>query len=251
MKISVITVAFNSGRTIRHTIESFVAQSHRDAELLVMDGGSTDDTLAIVQSFDDPRIRLRSERDRGIYDAMNKGLRAFTGDAVGFLNSDDRFHDADALARVAEALETHEVAFGDLDFVTDHDSRRVVRRWRGTPYRPGSFRSGWMPAHPTFYVSRPVAERTGLFDTDLRLAADYDFMLRAMETGPVRAVHVRAVLIDMMVGGASTVSIRAFYRHNVEALRARRRVHGFRYIDYAFFAKPLRKVSQWGARHRP
>ncbi len=251
MKISVVTTAFNSGRTIRHTLESFVAQSHGEAELLVMDGGSTDDTLAIVQGFDDPRIRLRSERDHGIYDAMNKGLRAFTGDAVGFLNSDDRFHDADALARIAAALETHEIAFGDLDFVTDHDTQRVVRRWRGTPYRQGAFRLGWMPAHPTFYIARAIVERVGLFDTGMRVGADYDYMLRAMETAPVRAAHVPSVLVDMMVGGASNGSIGAFCLHNLEALRSRRRIHGFRSVDYAFFAKPLRKIGQWRRLRRP
>ena len=244
MKISVITVSWNAAATIRHTIDSFQNQSHRDAELLVIDGASHDGTADIVRGYADPRIRLTSEPDRGIYDAMNKGLGLFSGDAVGFLNSDDAFHDAGVLSDIAEALEGHDAVCGNLDFVADHRSRRVVRRWRGTPFRQGAFRRGWMPAHPTFYVRRHVAQRVGAFDTSLRIAADYEFMLRALELGPARVAFLDRVMVDMMAGGASTAGWRAYVRGNMESLRARRRWLGSGPVDYALLAKPLSKLRQ-------
>jgi len=147
VKISVVTVSFNSAATIRWTVESLLEQSHTDAELLVVDGASRDDTVAVVSGYGDPRVRVVSERDKGIFDAMNKGLRLFDGDALGFLNSDDRYHDRDALAAIADALDRHDIAYADIDIVDGHETRRVVRKWRNTPWRKGAFRGGWMPAH--------------------------------------------------------------------------------------------------------
>ena len=244
MKISVVTATWNSAATVRHTIDSFLGQSWQDAEMVVVDGASTDGTVAIVESYGDPRIRLRSEPDRGIFDAMNKGLARFAGDAVGFLNSDDRYHDADVLARIAEGLRAHDIVHGDLDFVRDHESREVVRRWRGSAWAPGAFRRGWMPAHPTFYVRRAVAERTGEFDPEMTVAADYDWMLRAMETAPVRALHIDRVLVDMKAGGNSTSGWRAYARGNLQSLRSRRRWLGAGLVDLALFAKPAAKLRQ-------
>lgn len=244
MKVSVVTVARNSARSICYTLESFLEQTHGDAELILVDGASTDGTVAIAEGFRDPRIRVYSEPDNGLYEAMNKGLGLFRGDAVGFLNSDDRFHDRTTLERIAERLATHEIVFGDLDFVRDHATRTVVRRWRGGRYRPGAFRSGWMPAHPTFYVRRSVVQRVGLFDTQLSIAADYDFMLRAMETGSARSAYIPHVLVDMMVGGNSTRNWRAYVRGNLECLASRRKWLRGPVLDYALFAKPARKVGQ-------
>lgn len=244
MKISVITVAFNSARTLPYTIQSFLSQTHRDAELIVVDGASTDETVAIAEGYRDPRIRVHSEPDDGLYEAMNKGLRLYTGDAVGFLNSDDRYRDETALARIAEGLAEADMVHGNVDFVRDHEGGEVVRQWRGAAYRPGAFKRGWMPAHPTFYIRRSVAERTGYFDPTLTIAADYDFMLRAIETAPIRSVFVNEVLVNMVVGGASTRSWRAFVRGNLESLRSRRRWLGSGLLDRALFTKPGRKVAQ-------
>lgn len=245
VRISVITVAWNAAATIRHTIESFLGQTHRDAELVVVDGASRDGTADVARGYGDARIRVVSEPDRGIYDAMNKGLALFSGDAVGFLNADDAFHDPGVLADIAGALAGHDAVCGHLDFVADHASRRVVRRWRGTPFAPGAFRRGWMPAHPTFYVRRAVAERVGGFDATLKIAADYEFMLRALELAPVRAAFLDRVLVDMMAGGASTAGWRAYVTGNMESLAVRRRWLGSGVVDYALVAKPLRKIGQW------
>lgn len=245
MKISVITVAYNAAATIGHVLESFATQDHRDCELVLVDGGSSDDTVAIARRFADPRIRIFSEPDKGIYDAMNKGLGLFAGEAVGFLNSDDRFHDRHALAAIAEGLAGAEFVYGDLDIVRDHDCRSRVRRWRSSDYRPGSFRRGWMAAHPTFYIRRKVAEAVGGFDESLAISADYDFMLRCFETQRFSARRIDRVLVDMMAGGASQSGIGAYLRGNLESLRARRKWLGAGAVDFALFAKPARKVMQW------
>jgi glycosyltransferase involved in cell wall biosynthesis len=244
MKISVVTVCFNSAATIGHTLESFFAQEHRAKELIVVDGGSCDATLEIVRSFPSEAVIVISEPDRGIYDAMNKGLAAFAGDAVGFLNSDDRFKDGQALSALAETLAGCEIAFGDLDIVRDHATGEVVRSWRAGPWRKGAFRQGWMPAHPTFYCRREVIDAVGPFDLRYRVGADYDYMLRAMELHDFSAAHVDQVLVEMLHGGESSSSLRSHLHHNLEALDSRRRWLGAWPVDYALFAKPLRKVPQ-------
>lgn len=246
MRTSTVTVCRNSAATIGYTLESFLRQDHPDKELVVVDGASTDDTLAIIHSFASDDIVLISESDSGIYDAMNKGLKTFGGEAVGFLNSDDRFHDHGALSAIADALEGADIAYGDLDVVTGHDRPQVVRRWRSTPWRKGAFRRGWMPPHPTFYCRRQVVDRVGDFDLRYRVAADYDWMLRALELGDFTTARVPRVLVDMGDGGRSSSGVWARVRHNLDALDSRRRWLGAGLIDYALFAKPLGKVFQFG-----
>lgn len=244
MRISVVTVCRNAAATIGEALESFFRQSHPDKELLVVDGASTDATLDIVASFAGDSLTVISEPDRGLYDAMNKGLAGFGGDAVGFLNADDRFHDEGSLAAIAAALESADICYADLDFVDAARRAQVVRRWRSTPWRKGGFARGWMPAHPTFYCRRRVVDQVGRFDLRYRLAADYDFMLRALELADFTAVHVPRVLIDMGAGGLSSASLKSRVRHNLEALASRRRWLGAGLIDYALFAKPLGKAAQ-------
>ncbi|MER9676193.1 glycosyltransferase family 2 protein [Mesorhizobium sp. M0208] len=245
MKISVLTVCRNSAATINHTLDSFLAQDHLDKELVVIDGGSRDETLPIIRSYSQDQIRLVSEPDSGMYDALNKGLRLYTGDAVGVLNSDDCFHDRTALRRISAGLEQADIVHGDLDFVEDHLTKRVVRRWRAVPRPFKGFRTGWMPAHPTFYVKRKVAEATGAFDLNFKVASDYDWMLRAVELHGFKSAIVEQVLVDMMIGGESTRSLKSHVLHNMEALRARRQWLASGWIDYALIAKPVRKIGQF------
>lgn len=243
MKISVVTVCRNAAATISRALESFFQQDHPGKELVVVDGASTDETVAIARSFACDGVKIISEPDQGLYDAMNKGLRTFEGEAVGFLNADDSFHDSGALSAIAASLESADICYGDLDVV--RDPRRVVRRWRCTPWRRGGFRSGWMPPHPTFYCRRRVVENVGAFDLRYRLAADYDFMLRALELGAYVPARIPRVLVDMGDGGLSSGSVSARIRHNLEALDSRRRWLGAWMVDYALFAKPLGKVTQF------
>jgi glycosyltransferase involved in cell wall biosynthesis len=245
MKLSVVTVCRNSEKTIRHTLESFLQQTHPHKELVVVDGASTDDTLAIVRSFADASFKILSEPDRGLYDAMNKGLARFTGDAVGFLNSDDRFKDRFSLTRIAAALEDSDIVFADLDFVQDHENRNVTRRWRGSPFRKGAFRQGWMPAHPTFYVRRPVVDTVGRFDLSYPIASDYDYMLRALELTDFRSRYLDVSLVEMMAGGKSNAGLLSYLKSNLQALRSRRAWLNAGVIDKAMVAKPLRKINQF------
>jgi glycosyltransferase involved in cell wall biosynthesis len=245
VRISVVTVCWNAAATIADTLESFFRQTHPDKELIVIDGASRDETLSIVRGFACPELRVISEPDRGLYDAMNKGLQIFGGDAVGFLNADDRFHDDGALAAVALALQRADACYGDLDYVDRSRQGRVVRRWRATPWRKGAFQRGWMPPHPTFYCRRHVAEQVGAFDLRYRLAADYDFMLRALELSDFDAVHLPRVLVDMGAGGLSSAGMGARLRHNLEALASRQQWLGAGVVDYALFAKPLGKAGQF------
>jgi glycosyltransferase involved in cell wall biosynthesis len=243
MKISVITVARNSAKTIGRALESFAQQSHPDRELIVIDGASTDGTAALVRSFAGENVRVVSEPDRGIYDAMNKGLRAFRGEAVGFLNSDDRFSSDDTLAAIAAGLEDADIVHGNIDFVDAQ--RKIVRRWRGSAFAPRAFARGWMPPHPTFYVRRAVVDAVGAFDVRYAIGADYDFMLRAMERNAFRSAFVDRVLVDMAIGGKSTRSAGAYIAGNIEAWRSRRAWLGTGLFDAALIAKPLRKIGQF------
>nr|TIL73230.1 MAG: glycosyltransferase [Mesorhizobium sp.] len=245
MKISVLTVCWNSAATIRHTVDSFLAQDHGDKELVVIDGNSSDETLSIVRSYPPDQIRLISEPDSGMYDALNKGLGLYTGDAVGVLNSDDCFHDRTVLGRISAGLETADIVHGHLDFVENHLNKRVVRRWRAAARPAKGFRTGWMPAHPTFYVRRTVAEAVGDFDLELKVASDYDWMLRAIELFGFKSALIDQVMIDMMQGGKSTNGIRSHVAHNFEALHSRRKWLGSGPVDYALVAKPVRKVGQF------
>lgn len=254
LRISVVTVCRNAAGSIAGTIESVLGQDYSDRELLVVDGASTDGTQAIVARFA-PDVRLISKPDRGMYDALNTGLKLFDGDAVGSLNADDRFCDRTALSRIAAALIDADIVHGDLDFVTGHEvapgssgegvEKRVVRHWRARDRPASGFRTGWMPAHPTFYARRAVVAAVGEFDLALKTAADYDYMLRAVELHDFRLGRVRGVVVDMMQGGRSTASLRAHLAHNLEALGSRRRWLNAGVVDRALVAKPVRKVGQF------
>ncbi len=243
MKISVLTPAYNSARTIARTLDSFCAQDWPDRELIVLDGASRDGTQALVEGYARHNVRLVSQADGGMYDALNRGLDLFGGEVVGVLNSDDAYAGPGALSQIAGALEGADMVHGSLVF--RDTGGRIVRRWPAEERPRGGFRAGWMPAHPTFYVRRHVAAAVGPFNQALATAADYDWMLRAIETRSFTLATLDAELIDMAIGGRSTRSLRAYLSHNLEALSARQRWLGSGWIDYAMFAKPARKISQF------
>ncbi|RWO75609.1 MAG: glycosyltransferase [Mesorhizobium sp.] len=245
MRISVLTVCRNAATTIRHTLDSFFAQDHEDKEMVVIDGASTDETLSIVRAYPQDRLVVCSEPDKGMYDALNKALRLYSGDAFGVLNSDDAYHDPTVLTRIARTLNSAEMVHGHLDFVRSHEEKAVIRRWRANSRPSRGFRTGWAPAHPTFYVRREVAETVGLFDISLAIASDYDWMLRAVEKTEFRLATIDHVMVDMLPGGKSTAGLRSHIAHGFESLRSRRQWLGSPRIDYALFAKPARKIGQF------
>ena len=224
MRISIITVAYNSRATIADTLRSVAAQSHPDIEHIVVDGASTDDTLAVVRSHGAHVAQVVSEPDRGIYDAMNKGLALASGDFVGFLNADDMLASTDVVASIAAAAVADTGAVcGDLEYVRKDRPEQVVRYWRCGPFAASRLRFGWMPPHPTLYVRRSLLAVLGPFDTRLRIAADYDFMLRCLSRPGMQVAYVPKVLVKMRTGGASNRSLSALLRKSREDLIALKR----------------------------
>lgn len=222
MKISVITVSYNSEATIADTLQSVACQRYADIEHLVVDGLSTDNTVKVVEANWHSNLVMSSEPDNGIYDAMNRGLARATGDVIGFLNADDLFADAEALTRVAQAFELDpsiEACFGDLVYVSE-DNRRIVRFWKSRPYEKGSFSHGWCPAHPTFYVRRTALDRIGRFDLNYHLAADAEFMMRYLENGAIKSEYIPHIQVRMRLGGATNKNLRNIVYQNREILQA-------------------------------
>lgn len=222
MKISIITVCFNSAGTIGDTMDSVAQQTHPDVEHIVVDGASRDRTVAIVQAHAKAPTILLSEPDRGIYDAMNKGLALATGDIVGFLNSDDVYAHSEVLAHIASAMRPQSVdaCYGDLVLVDAGRGTRVVRYWKSAPHTHGLCARGWMPAHPTFYVRREAYLRHGGFDLSFQIAADFEMSLRLLDVKGLRSVHLPEVLVRMRTGGESTRSFASVVKGNREAARA-------------------------------
>lgn len=214
MKITVITVTFNSGRTIGDTIESVLRQTYKDIEYLIIDGQSTDNTLDIVRDYEarfGGRMRYVSEPDKGLYDAMNKGVAMAKGDVVGMLNSDDFFTSCDVLATVAEKMENDnaDAVYGDVHFVKDGDLQTVTRYYSSRLFSRGWMRFGFMPAHPSFYCRRKMYERYGLFDCSYKVAADFEHLLRLIYVNRIRTRYIHMDFVTMRTGGLSTSGLRS------------------------------------------
>lgn len=222
MKITVITVCFNSQATIERAIESVVAQQWPAVEHIVIDGGSTDGTLEILERFSSNLAVLVSEHDKGIYDAMNKGMAHATGDVICFLNADDQYAAPDVLAEVAQQMQHHrlDALVADVGFFKAGEPSRMIRRYRSDRFSPQKLAWGWMPAHPGFFLRRDVVQRVGLFKTDYRIAGDYEFVVRAFHGQQLRYRHLPRVLVHMQTGGASNNGWRAKVLLNQEVLRA-------------------------------
>jgi glycosyltransferase involved in cell wall biosynthesis len=220
MKVSIITVCFNSADTIRDTIESVTAQDYKDVEYIVIDGGSTDDTLEIINEYADSVSHLISESDKGIYDAMNKGIAAATGDVAGFLNADDFFASNDVVKRIADSFvrDSLDVCYGDLLYVDRTDTDRIVRVWKSREFDLQLLSRGWIPAHPTFYAKRELLA-VG-FDLKYQIAADYDLMLGVLNQNGLVVGYLSSVLVKMRSGGMSNGSWRDIVKQNLEILEA-------------------------------
>ena len=225
MKISVVTVVYNRAGTIGEAIDSVQAQTHAHVEHVIQDGGSTDQTLEIIESRNASNMALVSEPDEGIYDAINRGIARSTGEIVGLMHSDDCFAHPEALAWVAEAFADPVIdgVYGDLDYVSATDSARIVRKWRSGEYQPQRLKRGWMPPHPTLYLRRRVFDQWGLYDTQFRIAADYDAILRYLSKGEIRLAYIPKVMVNMRLGGESNRSLDRIARKSLEDLKAIRR----------------------------
>ncbi len=213
MKVSIVTAAYNSVKTLEDTLKSVLAQTHADIEYIIVDGASTDGTQDLIRRYDplfDGRLKWISEKDGGIYDAMNKGIRMATGDVVGILNSDDYFTSNDVIAKMADSFSDDlDAVYGDIHFIRDGQPDKCVRYYSSKPFRPLWLRFGFMPAHPSFYCRREVFEKAGLYKTDYQIGSDYEMMVRLFMVHHIKARYLPIDFVTMRTGGASTRSVKS------------------------------------------
>lgn len=245
LKISVITVCFNSGKTIEATIRSVAAQEHKAIEYIVIDALSTDNTMDIVRSYSSTVALTRSENDNGLYDAMNKGIALATGDVIGFLHADDLYPDEQVLGRVAKVFKDSavEACYGDLVYFAD-DMQRVVRNWRAGSFSKNKVYNGWMPPHPTFFVRRDFYMQNGGYRTDMGSSADYELMLRYLLCCKIKMVYIPHTLVCMRIGGISNAAFWNRIRAHIMDWKAWR-VNRLIPYPWSLPLKPLRKLLQW------
>jgi glycosyltransferase involved in cell wall biosynthesis len=222
MKISLITVSYNSESTIKDTIDSILAQDHPDIEYIIVDGKSKDTTVEIIKSYGGRIAKWISEPDKGIYDGMNKGLAMATGDVVGMLNSDDFYFDNTIISQVAMAFADEQVdaVFGNLVFVDPKNLKKSIRSYSSKRWHPGKFARGFMPAHPTFFVRRKYYEKFGLFKTDYKIASDYEMLIRLLYVNKLNYKYLPITMVVMRKGGVSSSGIRSNIVLNNEIKRA-------------------------------
>jgi glycosyltransferase involved in cell wall biosynthesis len=222
MKISVVTVCYNSARTIERTLQSVAEQDWSDAEHIVIDGGSSDGSAKILEAFRSRLAHVVSEPDHGIYDAMNKGLAYAQGEIVCFLNADDYYANSQVLSLVATRMQAQDLdaLMGDVGFFHERFPQRLIRRYRSDRFTPERLAWGWMPAHPALFLSKRIVQRVSRFKTDYRIAGDFEFIVRAFHGHALRYEHVPEVLVHMQTGGASTGGWRSKLLLNQEVLRA-------------------------------
>lgn len=222
MKISLITAVYNRRETIVEAMRSAQSQSYHNVEHVVIDGASTDGTLDLIKAALNEKTVLVSERDGGIYDALNKGIAHASGSVIGLMHSDDFLAHNDVLAQVSDAFSNPSIdaVYGDLQYVAQGDTSRVIRHWRAGEFTPLKLSRGWMPPHPTLFMRSDVFERLGVYDTSYRIAADYDAILRWFGTGKVNAHYIPEVLVKMRVGGESNKSLRKILQKSREDYRA-------------------------------
>lgn len=245
MKVSIITATYNSAATIRDTVLSVQNQTYNAVEHIVIDGNSTDNTLYLLNYFGHTGPLL-SEPDKGIYDAMNKGVKIACGDIVGILNSDDFYPHPGVIEKVVKAFESgdYDAVYGDLVYVDPHHLKKMLRKWIAGGYNRKLFYKGWMPPHPAFFVKREVYEKYGSFNTAFKSSSDYELLLRFLFLKRIKVKYLPGVLVHMRAGGYSNRSIKNRLAAHIEDYRAWK-TNGLSPKWYTLFMKPLRKVKQY------
>ena len=245
-KISVITTTYNSASTIEDTIKSVIEQDYPAIEYIIVDGLSTDNTLEIVNKYKNKLSKIISEKDTGIYDALNKGINEATGDIIALLHSDDFFIDKNVISKVVKAFEENNTdsVYGNLYYVNKDNTTKIVRKWVSGNYKHGMFVNGWMPPHPAFFVKKICYEKHGVFNLNFKSAADYELMLRFLHKHKISTSYINEYLVKMRVGGKSNASVKNRIKANQED-RAAWSVNGLNPMFYTLMLKPLRKIIQF------
>lgn len=243
MKVSIITISFNTENTIEKTLKSVANQSYESIQHIIVDGGSNDNTLKICNLF--PHIsKIISEPDKGVYDAFNKGLKLATGDIVGFLNADDVFYSNNSVSEILQAFSKSnaDIVYGNLDYINENG--KVIRSWISTPYEDGLVKKAWMPAHPTFYCKKEVYDRLGSYNDSFKIGGDFELCLRFLEVNKVPSFYLNKKLIKMLVGGISNSGLKSKWIIYNEELRALK-INGIKINPIIFFVFKIQKIKQF------
>lgn len=246
MKISLITPSYNSAKTISRTIDSVVAQNYFDLEYIIIDGASTDDTFKVIEGYREKiNIKFVSEKDNGIYDAMDKGIRMATGDIIGILNSDDLFDNDKVLKTVNEAFADSEIdaVYGDIKYFSD-DANRTTRYWRAGKYRESKLNNGWIIPHPALFVRKAVYDKYGLYNIDFKIAGDYEFILRALKINKIKVKYIPSVFVRMYDGGISGRNLEQ-RKKGWQELKKAWTVNGLKLPKLFIYRRVIFKLSQY------
>lgn len=246
LKVSIITACYNSADTIEDTIKSVVLQDYNNIEYIIIDGKSTDNTLQLIATYKDSITKIISEKDGGIYFALNKGIAAATGDIIAILHADDFYIDGQVISTLVNLFETENVdtIYGDLQYVDRQNTSKVLRNWRSGKYEKKLFQKGWMPPHPAFFVRHTCYKKFGIFNTSLSSSADYELMLRLLYKHNCSTYYLPKVLVKMRVGGKSNVTIMNRIKANREDKKAWL-INDLKPEIFTLILKPLSKLSQF------
>ena len=246
MKVSIITVTYNSEKYLEDCIRSVMQQRYKDIEHIIIDGKSKDATVDIIRKYESHIAKWVSETDKGMYDAINKGMEMATGDIIGILNSDDMLEDDAVISSIVDAFEKEKVdsVYGDLEYVDPEDLTKKYRIWKGKPYKRRLFQFGWMPAHPTFYFKREVFLKYGGYETHFFSAADYELMCRYLFHHRISSLYIPRLLVKMRRGGQSNDNLKARFRANRRDYLAMKK-NGIIFPFLVSILKPLSKLHQY------
>lgn len=246
LKVSIITACLNNAGTLESAMQSVFEQDYPNLEYIVIDGASTDGTKEILEKYKDRINVLISEKDKGIYDALNKGLSKATGDIVGFLHADDFYTYTNVISKIAKVFETEntDCVYGDIQYVDRDSTLTVIRDWKSGPYRDGLFLKGWMPPHPTFFMKKKYYEQYGNYNTTFSISADYELMLRMLHKHKLKATYIPEVLVKMRTGGTSNRSLTRRIKANMEDRRAWK-INDLKPALFTLIIKPLGKLGQY------
>ena len=246
MKISIITVTFNSAVTLEQTIQSVLNQSYKNIEYIIVDGNSTDSTLEIIEKYKNKISTFVSEKDKGLYDALNKGIALATGDVIGILHSDDFYTSNTVIEQYVDLFTTSgaDAVYSDLYYVDKTDTTKITRKWKSGNYKPNLFLWGWMPPHPTFFVKAELYKKYKNFDLQFTSAADYELMLRFIHKNKINLAYLPIYTVKMRVGGKSNVTINNRLNANLQDRKAWE-VNDIKPYFFTLFLKPLRKILQF------
>jgi glycosyltransferase len=243
MKVSIITISYNSSSTIEKTLKSVASQSYPNIEHIIIDGDSIDNTIEICKTFSHVS-KIISESDKGVYDAFNKGLKLAKGDIIGFLNADDTFYNENSIQEIVDAFNQNNVSivYGNLDYINEEE--KIIRNWISRPYKQGLVKKAWMPAHPTFYCKKDVYDRLGGYNDSFKIGGDFELCLRFLEVNKAPSFYLNKKLVKMLVGGISNRGIKSKWTIYKEELRAFK-INRISVNPVLFFLYKFKKLKQF------